>query len=138
MFSKVLLPVIVILRKQGLQVFHYLDYILLVAWNSQILLNHREILVQTLQKFGPQPEIAVPRSNPGHQQEYNGTSSREGISSHFQVGVGVTVILPRSISMPQASGDTMHHDPDGPVGSLLDESFPDSLPQAMDVLFIKG
>lgn len=43
---------IVIFRKQGLQVFHFLDNILLVAWNPQILLNNQEILVQTLWKFG--------------------------------------------------------------------------------------
>lgn len=51
-FSKVLLPIIAILCRQGLQAFHYLDNILLTAKNLQILLNHRQILINTLQEFG--------------------------------------------------------------------------------------
>lgn len=51
-FSKVVLPIIAILRRQGLQVFHYLDDILLMAESPQILLNHRQILIEKLQEFG--------------------------------------------------------------------------------------
>lgn len=72
---------------------------------------------------GPHPEIAVFRSSASHQQKYNGTSSEEGVSSHFQVRGGVRVILPPSVSMPQASGGTNRQDPDGQVGSLQMRAF---------------
>lgn len=51
-FSKVLLPAIARLCKQGLRVFHYLDDVLLVARTHQALTEHWEILVRTWLSLG--------------------------------------------------------------------------------------
>lgn len=51
-FTKVLLPLIALLREKGLRVSHYLDNIILLAHSRQTMLMHQELLVTTLQMFG--------------------------------------------------------------------------------------
>lgn len=51
-FSKVLLAVIAHLRGKGLRVHHYLDDVLLLHQDPEVLQSHSRVLIATLQRFG--------------------------------------------------------------------------------------
>lgn len=51
-FSKVLLSVVALLRIKGVRLHHYLDDLLLLTQNKDQLLEHRSLVISTLQEFG--------------------------------------------------------------------------------------
>ena len=51
-FTKVLRPVIKLLRNQGIRLMIYLDDILLMGRTKEEVLNHLSIVIQTLQQLG--------------------------------------------------------------------------------------
>lgn len=51
-FSKVLLAVLALLRVKGVRLHHYLDNLLLLAQDKGQLLEHRSLVISTLQEFG--------------------------------------------------------------------------------------
>ena len=51
-FSKVLLAVVALLRIKGVCLHHYLDDLLLLAQDRSQLLEHRDLVIATLQEFG--------------------------------------------------------------------------------------
>lgn len=51
-FSKVSLAVVALLRVKGVHLHHYLDDLLLLAQNKGQFLEHRSLVISTLQEFG--------------------------------------------------------------------------------------
>lgn len=144
-FSKVLLPFIVILHRLGLQVFHYLDHVLLVAQSPQVLIDHRESLVQTLlvwmanqlaeEPTGTHTEDDIPGGSAGHLQEHSRTSDRESSRPYRPDREVVNPSIPHSLSVPQFTRVTISDYIHGKMGSLANENFPGRVLEIMEKPF---
>lgn len=109
-FSKVLLHIIAILRKKGLQMSHYLDDVLLVAPEPQVLTEHWEILVRTLLKSGwiinwqkstgTIANNAIFGGDPGHMQDHSGIATRTGSNTDLLTKEDINMVTSLGLPLP--------------------------------------
>lgn len=126
---QVLLPVIAILREQGLRVHHYLDDILLLAVNRDSLLLHQSILTTTLQKFGwiinwgksilqPTQRMIFLGVELDNRLNTNRTPSGENSQSNPKDKEATCIYHTSSQRVPQHIGIILRNHPDGTMGSM--------------------
>lgn len=132
-FSKVLIAILAPLRERGLRVFHFLDDILLLASSPAQLLEHREVLLSTLKKFGWLVNSEKsPDSNPGNDLFWRPFRhlSRNSMPSSPESGgycpedvLCKNTVSPVSIKLYESNRDYVILYPDATLGSLASEDF---------------